>query len=130
MANAIPGGAGDPQGGAGGGPGAGGPGGGPGGFAGQGGPGQGGPGQGGPGGAGGQNGANAATPAAVAAATSDLQQTLGNADANADEIKNKVNALHQARVQETQQLVAAEADLRSALTPKQEAILMAAGILE
>jgi hypothetical protein len=133
----------------------GGPGGGPGGGfgggpnGGQGGPdgGQGGPGGGqdnGPGGggqgggqAGGQGqanggggGGNGATTSVLRQALNDLQTASNDSTTSADVIKAKVDAARKARATEEEQLTKAMTDLKAAVTPKQEAILVAATVLE
>ena len=111
-----------------GGPGAGGPGGGPGG----GGPAGGGPAGGGPAGGGaGGGGADQGPPqTAVGKATQDLQTTLQNKDATADEIKAKVAALREAREKAKKELTTSKEALREMLTPRQEAQLILMGILD
>ncbi len=96
-----------------GGPGGGGPGGGPGG-------GQGGGGAGGPGG----------TPSAVQQAQQELRTTLDTSTATPEEIKAKLDALRQARSKAKEDLSAAQGDLKSVLTQRQEAVMVLFGILD
>jgi len=84
---------------------------------------------------GGQGGGGGATPAAgtqqsaVAKARADLQTTLDNKDATADDIKGKLQALRDAQTQAKTDLEAAQKDLASVLTQRQEAVLVMAGML-
>jgi hypothetical protein len=79
----------------------------------------------------------AGTEATAAAAQSDaekaaaeLQKTLDNAEATADDIKAKMKALQDARGKARQQLTEAKAALREGLTPRQEAQLVHMAILD
>jgi hypothetical protein len=109
-----PGGAGGP-----GGPGGAGPGGG--GF----GAGPGGPPQvfGGPGGAGGQ-------PSEVQQKVQDLREALDNKDTPAEELKAKAQAVRDARARAKADLASAQDDLKQAANPRQQAALLAMGVLE
>jgi len=60
----------------------------------------------------------------------DLETTLGNKDATVEEIKAQLAALREAREKARQELAQAQASLQELLTPKQEARLVLAGILE
>jgi hypothetical protein len=123
-----------------GGPGMFGPG-GPGGPRGQGGPPQGGPGggpdaQGGPppGGPGGPPnfgpGGPGGPPSEVQQKQSDLRDTLQNKDAAADEVNAKLAALREARAKAKADLAKAQEDLKQVLGVRQEAVLVAFGIIE
>lgn len=87
--------------------------------------------RGGPGGPGGGGpGADAANASPVAAATQSLRQTLDQENASAEDIKSKLAALREAREQAQKELDAAQTDLRSLLTQRQEATLVMMGILD
>jgi hypothetical protein len=89
----------------------------------------GGGGNGGGGGGGGSAPANA-TPNPVRDALTALNTTLQNKDASADEIKEKLTALRDARSKAHDDLVAAQKDLQGVLTQRQEAILVTNGMLD
>lgn len=59
----------------------------------------------------------------------DLIQTLATKDARPDQIASQLKALKDARNQAKSELSAAQEDLRKHLSPRQEAILYLAGIL-
>jgi hypothetical protein len=84
---------------------------------------------GGGGGVGGAAPANA-TPNPVRDALTALNTTLQNKDASADEIKEKLTALRDARSKAHDDLVAAQKDLQGVLTQRQEAILVTNGMLD
>jgi hypothetical protein len=88
--------------------------------------------QGGGGGNRGQRGGGfpdmANTPVGIAA--QDLQTLLENKDANADQIKAKLEALRAARAKVKEELTAAQKDLRELLTVRQEAVLVEMGLLD
>jgi hypothetical protein len=86
-------------------------------------------GRGGPGGGGGPGGENRPQ-SGVAKASQELRETLENKDASADTIKTKVEALRAAKKEAADKLTKARAELRDLLTPRQEAVLIARGILE
>lgn len=111
-------------GGPGGGPGGpqGGPGGGPGGQGG----GPGGPPNFGPGGGRGPGG----PPSEVQQKQADLRDTLQSQDASADQIKARLAALRDARAKAKANLAKAQEDLKQILSVRQEAVLVAFGILE
>ncbi len=73
-------------------------------------------------------GAQAETP--LAKASSELRQTLEKEDASANEIKERLAAVREARKQAEENLKAAREDLRSVLTPRQEAALVVVGMLD
>jgi hypothetical protein len=90
----------------------------------------GGNGGGGNGGGGGGGAAPAnATPNPVRDALTALNTTLQNKDATADEIKEKLTALRDAKAKANDDLTKAQADLQSVLTQRQEAILVTQGML-
>ncbi len=60
----------------------------------------------------------------------DLQTVLQQDDATADLLKSRLDALHASRVRAREALTNAEADLKSVLTQRQEAILVNIGVLE
>jgi len=66
----------------------------------------------------------------VEKATQDLQTTLENETASAEEIKSKLQALRSAREKTRQELAKAQQDLREVLSVKQEAQLVMMGMLE
>jgi len=82
---------------------------------------------GGPGGPGGLFGADDNSP--VRQASRDLQQAV-ESNANADQLKAKMTALRSARTKAKEELGKAQEDLRGLLSAKQEAALVAAGMLE
>jgi hypothetical protein len=94
-----------------------------GGFGGGGRPGRGGPGGGGPGGG---NGPQSDVQQKIA----DLQAAIDNKDSKPEEIKSKLDALRAAKVKAHEDLVKAQADLRSLLTQRQEAVLVMRGLLD
>ena len=69
-------------------------------------------------------------PSGVQAAMNDLQNTLDDQSAGADQIKSKLDALRDARTKAKQDLAQAQADLKSVLTQRQEAVLVMRSILE
>jgi len=75
-----------------------------------------------------------ATPAAAQSdaekAAAELQKTLDNAEAKAEEIQAKMKALQDARGKTRQQLTEAKAALREGLTPRQEAQLVLMAVLD
>jgi hypothetical protein len=84
---------------------------------------------GGGGNGGGGGGAANATPNPVRDALTALNTTLQNKDATADEIKEKLTALRDAKAKANDDLTKAQADLQSVLTQRQEAILVTQGML-
>ena len=66
----------------------------------------------------------------VAAASKDLQDALGNKDSTPEQIKVKLQALRDARTKAHTDLAAAQAELKEVLTARQEAVLVARGMLE
>jgi Spy/CpxP family protein refolding chaperone len=68
------------------------------------------------------------SPAATAAR--ELRDALDNKDTPADQIVAKLAALREARNKAKAELEAAQKDLQSVLTPRQEAVLVAAGTLD
>jgi hypothetical protein len=60
----------------------------------------------------------------------DLRTTLENKDATPEEIKEKLDALRQARTKAREDLAKAQADLKELLTARQEAVLVGYGMLE
>ena len=90
--------------------------------------GRGGRGRGGPGG-GGRGGFNMPeTP--VSKAAEELNTLLENKDAPADQITAKLTALREARAKARADLAAAQKELQEVLTPRQEAVLVARGMLD
>jgi hypothetical protein len=77
----------------------------------------------GPGGPGGQ-------PSEVDEKVRELRETLDNKDSTPDDIKAKAQAVREARAQAKTQLAAAQDDLRSLVTPRQEAALISLGYLD
>ena len=73
-------------------------------------------------------GANADNP--LSKARQDLQDTLDNKDASADDIAKKLTALRDARDKAKSDLAAAQKDLKEVLTQRQEAVLVMMGQLE
>jgi hypothetical protein len=92
----------------------------------------GGPGGGGPGGGGRFGGGFGATtePSVVQTALQDLQTTLDDQNAAPDAIKAKLDTLRQARTKARQDLAVAQADLKSVLTQRQEAVMVLMGYLD
>jgi len=70
-----------------------------------------------------------ATPSAVQAASTDLQTTLDNKDAKPEDIKAKLDAFRDAKTKAKDDLTAAQKDLESVLTQRQEAMLVMMGLL-
>lgn len=66
----------------------------------------------------------------TAQASRDLRDALDKKDTPADQIVAKLAALREARNKAKAELEAAQKDLQSVLTPRQEAVLVAAGTLE
>jgi Spy/CpxP family protein refolding chaperone len=66
----------------------------------------------------------------VAKASADLKTTLENKDATPDQIKEKLAALRDARAKAKEELTKAQTALRDVVTPRQEAVLVAQGLLE
>jgi hypothetical protein len=66
----------------------------------------------------------------VATAAQDLRTLLENKDANADQIKAKLEALRAARAKVKDELTVAQKDLRELLTVRQEAVLVEMGLLD
>jgi hypothetical protein len=87
-------------------------------------------GRGGGGGFGGGFGGPTTEPSAVQTALQDLQTTLDDPNASPDAIKAKLETLRQARSKARQELAVAQADLKSVLTQRQEAVMVLRGILE
>jgi hypothetical protein len=67
---------------------------------------------------------------AVALALTELTTALSKTNAPADEIKEKVAAVHSAREKAKADLATAEKNLRQMLTPDQETVLVGLGYLE
>jgi hypothetical protein len=87
-------------------------------------------GPGGPGGAGG-GGGGGDQPARPGAAESDaLRKALESESTSSDDLKAKLNAVREQRKKSASELASAREDLRKVLTVRQEAALVAAGILE
>ena len=63
-------------------------------------------------------------------AARELRDALENKDTPPDQIVAKLTALREARAKARTELEAAQKDLQSVLTPRQEAVLVAAGTLE
>jgi len=63
-------------------------------------------------------------------AAAELQKVLDNKDATADQIKEKLTALHEVKAKATEELKKAQAELRELLTVRQEAVLVSQGLLE
>jgi len=66
----------------------------------------------------------------VQKATRDLQQTLDNKDATADEIAKKLATLREAKEKSKAELATAQKDLKEVLTQRQEAVLVMMGMLD
>lgn len=60
----------------------------------------------------------------------DLQEALDDKDAKPEDLKAKIEAFHQARDEARSELTKAEAELRGAVTPMQEATLITMGVLD
>jgi chromosome segregation ATPase len=69
-------------------------------------------------------------PSGVQAAMTDLENTLSDQSAGADQIKTKLEALRDARTKAKQDLAQAQVDLKSVLTQRQEAVLVLRGLLD
>jgi septal ring factor EnvC (AmiA/AmiB activator) len=80
------------------------------------------------GGQGGPGGNAPSTP--VQAAREDLNKTLDNKDASADDIKAKLTALRDAETKAEGDLDKARQELKELLTQRQEAVLVMDGILK
>ncbi len=80
------------------------------------------------GGGGGGNDQQPTTPVGIA--SQDLRTTLENKDAGADVIKQKLQALRDARAKAQAEVTAAQAELKELLTARQEAALVSMNILE
>lgn len=95
---------------------------------------QGGPPQGGPGGPGGPPNFGPGGPGGpsseVQQKQSNLRDTLQNKDAPADEVNAKLAALREARAKAKSDLIKAQEDLKQVLRVRQEAVLVAFGIIE
>lgn len=78
-----------------------------------------------------QGGPGATTqPSGVQGAMADLETTLNDQSAGADVIKTKLDALREARTKAKQDLAQAQADLKTILTQRQEAVLVLRGYLD
>lgn len=66
----------------------------------------------------------------VAQRSRELGELLQNQSASADEVKTKLEALRQARAEAREKLTKAQNELKELLTPRQEAMLVVAGMLE
>ena len=66
----------------------------------------------------------------VATASRELDSALENKDTPADQIAAKLAALREARAKAKAELESAQKDLKEVLTPRQEAVLVANGMLE
>jgi len=60
----------------------------------------------------------------------DLQEALDNSSSSAAIYRKRIDALHKARARTQRELLRAQAELRSLITPLQEAVLITAGILD
>ena len=69
-------------------------------------------------------------PSVVQTALQDLQTTLDDQNASPDAIKAKLDTLRQARTKARQDLAVAQADLKSVLTQRQEAVMVLMGYLD
>jgi hypothetical protein len=91
-------------------------------------------GRGGQGGGAAAGGAAAATdqpaPSAVEQKAADLKTALDNKDSKPEDIKAKLDALRDAKAKTKEELTAAQADLKTVLTQRQEAVLVEFSILE
>ena len=70
------------------------------------------------------------TPTAAQQASRDLNTTLENKNATAEEIAAKLKALREARAKARESLASAQKDLKEVLTQRQEAVLVEMGMLE
>ena len=73
--------------------------------------------------------AGAAEQSAVQKAQAELQATLDNKDSKPDDIKAKLDAYREAKTKAKEDLAAAQKDLESVLTQRQEATLVVTGML-
>jgi len=89
-------------------------------------------GQGGPGGdaAGGAAPADNTPQTPTAQAAKALRDTLADTNASADDIKAKLQAFRDAKAKAKEELAAAQKDLQSVLTQRQEAVLVVNGLLD
>lgn len=85
---------------------------------------------GGRGGAGGQPAPTTQPQSPVAAANDALNKVLENKDASAEQIKTALTALREAKAKAKAELEKAQKDLRELLTVRQEALLVADGMLD
>lgn len=79
---------------------------------------------------GGDRGGDAQAQSPTRLAQRELNDALENKDTPAEQIVAKLAALREARAKAKAELEAAQSDLQSVLTPRQEAALVAAGTLE
>ena len=63
-------------------------------------------------------------------AQQDLRMSVERKDTSAESIAAKLTAYRQARDKVREELLAAQKDLKSAVTPRQEAILVIMGLLD
>jgi Spy/CpxP family protein refolding chaperone len=63
-------------------------------------------------------------------ASRELRETLDNKEAAPEQITAKLTALREARAKAREQLVTAQKDLQSVLTPRQEAVMVSMGMLD
>ena len=83
------------------------------------------------GGRGGQNGGNNAEPTTeLGKASKALRDTLQDKDASADSITQKLEAFRDARKKAEEELATSRKELRELVTPRQEAVLVMAGMLD
>ena len=85
---------------------------------------------GGPGGRGGFGPGMGSKPSKVMERFLDLQEALDDKDAKPQDLRAKIDALHQARDEARAELAKAQVDLRGAVTPNQEAVLITMGVLD
>jgi Spy/CpxP family protein refolding chaperone len=78
----------------------------------------------------GRGGEGAPSPSKVAQAQRELRTLLDNKSASDAEIGAKLMALRDARERARNELQAAQRDLKQGLTPRQEAVLVMAGLLD
>jgi hypothetical protein len=81
-------------------------------------------------GPGGRGGDDSETQTPAQQASRDLNTTLENKNATAEEIAAKLKALREARAKAKESLAAAQKDLKEVLTQRQEAVLVEMGMLE
>ena len=81
-------------------------------------------------GPGGRGGDDNETPTPAQQASRDLNTTLENKNATAEEIAAKLKALREARAKAKETLASAQKDLKEVLTQRQEAVLVEMGMLE